>query len=204
MTKKPFYTGNRNGFTGGSWEIPSYHVRIQRGDRRSGPTSLKTHKAIGFLSNTGPYTLKNHKATKLGSSSARQRNAIWMAFRWRAIDGPLLVVFGSPHQLKLKKKKKKAEKKKLKKKLKKLSGSAHARDRNGFMGGYWEITSCMLARNTGTTTPLWNTLMIKNVIRTPPLTKFSGLVDVQIKFRDLNAIWKRKFRNLFFFFLLSD
>ena len=117
MTKKPFYTGNRNGFMGGSWEIPSYHVRIKRGDRRSGPTSLKTHKAIGFLSNTGPYTLKNHKATKLGSSSARQRNAIEMACRWRAVDGPLLVVFGSPHQLKLKKKS-----------LKILFGSAHAKD----------------------------------------------------------------------------
>ena len=42
---------------------------------------------------------KNHKATKpefnVGPSSARQRNAIQMAFRWQADDGLLLVVFGS-------------------------------------------------------------------------------------------------------------
>ena len=54
---------------------------------------LKNHKIIGFLSNTGPDPQKNHKATKpafnVGPSSVRQRNA---AFRWRADDGPLLVV----------------------------------------------------------------------------------------------------------------
>ena len=42
---------------------------------------------------------ENHKAAELafnvGPSSARQRNAIYMAFRWRADDGPLLVLFGS-------------------------------------------------------------------------------------------------------------
>ena len=41
----------------------------------------------------------NHKAANpafnVGPSSARQRNAIKMAFRWRAVDGPLIVVFGS-------------------------------------------------------------------------------------------------------------
>ena len=41
---------------------------------------LKNHKNIGFLSNSGPDLLKNHKATEpafnVGSSSARQRNAI--------------------------------------------------------------------------------------------------------------------------------
>ena len=44
------------------------------------PPPLKNHKNIGFLSNTSPDPLKNHKATKpafnVGSSSARQRNAI--------------------------------------------------------------------------------------------------------------------------------
>ena len=44
----------------------------------------KNDKSIGFLSNTGPDPLKNHKATKptfnVGPSSARQRNAISMAF----------------------------------------------------------------------------------------------------------------------------
>ena len=52
------------------------------------------HKNIGFPSNT-----ENHKATKpafnVGPSSARQRNAIKMAFRWRVDDGPLIVAFGS-------------------------------------------------------------------------------------------------------------
>ena len=49
----------------------------------------------------------NHKATNpafnVGPSSARQRNAIYMEFRWRAVDG---VVFGSffPHQTKKRKK----------------------------------------------------------------------------------------------------
>ena len=33
------------------------HVRIQRGDRRSGPP-LEDHKNIGFFSNTGPDPLK--------------------------------------------------------------------------------------------------------------------------------------------------
>ena len=63
----------------------------------SGPPPLKNHKAMGFLSNTGPDPLKNHKATKpafnVGTSSARQRNAI--LFRLRVDDVPLLVVFGS-------------------------------------------------------------------------------------------------------------
>ena len=52
---------------------------------------LKSHKNLGFLSNTGPDPLKNHKVTKpefnAGPSWARQRN--------RADDGLLLVVFGS-------------------------------------------------------------------------------------------------------------
>ena len=67
------------------------------GDRGLDP--LKNHKNIGFLSKTGPDPLKNHKATKpafnVGPSSACQGNAILMAFRWRADDGPILVVFES-------------------------------------------------------------------------------------------------------------
>ena len=50
---------------------------------------LKNHKNIGFLSNTGPDPLKNHKATKPTG-------------RWWADDGPLLVVFESSHQKKVK------------------------------------------------------------------------------------------------------
>ena len=76
------------------------------GDRGSGPP-LKNHKNIGFLSNTGLDPLKNYKATKpafnVVPSLACQRNAIEMAFRWRADDGPILMVFESTHQLKQKK-----------------------------------------------------------------------------------------------------
>ena len=55
------------------------HVRIQRGDRGSGPP-LKNYKNIVFLSNTGPDPLKKQKANQaafnVGPSSARPRNAI--------------------------------------------------------------------------------------------------------------------------------
>ena len=52
---------------------------------------------------------------------ACQRNAIEMAFRWRANDGPLTVVIGSsPHQLK--------QKVKVGPPLTKFSGSAHEQD----------------------------------------------------------------------------
>ena len=71
-------------------------------DRGSGHP-LKNRKNIGFLSNFGPDPLINRKDTKpafnVGPSSARKRNAIEMAFRWRANDGRLRVVFGSFHQL---------------------------------------------------------------------------------------------------------
>ena len=83
-----------------------YHARIQRRDRGSDP--LENHKNIGVLINTDPRSPKNHKATKSafndGSSLARQRNAIKMAFRRRADDDPLIMVFGSflPHQTKKK------------------------------------------------------------------------------------------------------
>ena len=58
-------------------------------------TPLKNQENIAFLSNTGLDPLKNHKATKLGSSSVCQRNAISMAFRWRADDGQIKAEFGS-------------------------------------------------------------------------------------------------------------
>ena len=83
------------------------HAPIQRGDRGSGPP-LKNHKKIGFLSNTGEDSLKNHKATLyqasiqcwaiIGTPAKRHLNG----FLWWADDGLLLVVLGSPHQLKKK------------------------------------------------------------------------------------------------------
>ena len=74
---------------------------------------LKNHKNIGFLSNTSPDPMENHKVTctkpefNAGPSSARKRNAIKMASRWRADDGPLIALMDpttSPHQLKNKNK----------------------------------------------------------------------------------------------------
>ena len=59
----------------------------ERGTGVPDPPPLRTHKNIGFLSNTGPDPLKNHKATKsaciVGPSSARQRFA----------DGPMMTRF---------------------------------------------------------------------------------------------------------------
>ena len=66
-----------------------------RGSNRARtPNPPKNHKAIGFLSNTDRIPCKIHaKATKpafnVEPSSARQRNAISMAFRQWAYDGPL-------------------------------------------------------------------------------------------------------------------
>ena len=72
------------------------HVRIQRGGQGV-RTPKENYKNIGFLSYTGPDPLNNHKATKpafnFGPLSACQRNAIEMAFCWRADDGLLIMVF---------------------------------------------------------------------------------------------------------------
>ena len=76
------------------------HGRIQRKGDGQGVLPLKIYKNIGFISNTDPDPLKNHKATKstfnVGPSSTRQGNAIEMAFCWRADDGTLIVLFGTP------------------------------------------------------------------------------------------------------------
>ena len=100
------------------------HVRIQSGRQgvRTPPPSTKSQRMKRILSNTGPDPLKNHKAIKptfnVGQSSACQRNAIQLTFRWRTDDGqiafhwraddcPLIVVFGSSLDSQLKKKTKK-------------------------------------------------------------------------------------------------
>ena len=57
-----------------------------------GPDPLKDHKNIGFLCNTGPAT---KPAFSVVPPAARLLNVIYMEFRWRADDGPLIVVFGS-------------------------------------------------------------------------------------------------------------
>ena len=55
------------------------------------PPHLKNHK----LSNTGSDPKATKPAFNVVPSSACQRNAISMGFRWRADDGPFIVVFGS-------------------------------------------------------------------------------------------------------------
>ena len=68
-------------------------------DPEGGGTGGPDHplKNIGFLSKYWSRSHKNHKATKLAfnvrPSLACQQNAILMAFRWQANNGPLLVVF---------------------------------------------------------------------------------------------------------------
>ena len=91
---------------------------------------LKNHKNIEFSGSP-----ENRKATmpalNVGPSSAHQRNAIqWghlMVFRWRAGDGPLIVVLGSPLPLPAKNIKEKKNVVKVGPPLTKLSGSAHAK-----------------------------------------------------------------------------
>ena len=76
-----------------------------------GPVPPENHKNIGFPSNIDPNPPKNHKATKPsfkgGPLSTRKRNAISMAFRLWADDGPLLLAFRSSlHPIKKQKQKK--------------------------------------------------------------------------------------------------
>ena len=78
------------------------HVRIQRGGGGTGVrTPLKITKIKGFLEIFAWIPWKSQScqsAFNVGPSSARLRNAIYMAFRWNVDDGPLIVVivwFGS-------------------------------------------------------------------------------------------------------------
>ena len=65
--------------------MQNHHARIQRGGWGGGGRSPKNEKP------TKP-------AFNVGSPSARRQNAILMAFRWRADDGPLIVLFGTSHK----------------------------------------------------------------------------------------------------------
>ena len=87
-------------------------MRIQRGGRGVRAKPLKNHKNIGVSSDTGPIPQKNRSyqasiqcSSIIGTPAKRHP----MAFRWRADDGPLIVVLGSslPSSTKKKKKKKK-------------------------------------------------------------------------------------------------
>ena len=63
------------------------------------PPLLKNHKNIGFLSNCGLDHLKITKLPSQHSMFGHHRHSsetpFLMAFRWRANDGTLIVVFGS-------------------------------------------------------------------------------------------------------------
>ena len=57
------------------------------------PPPPENHKIMGFLSNTGP--LQNHKAIKPAIIDTPAQRHLHMAFRRRADDEPLIMVFGS-------------------------------------------------------------------------------------------------------------
>ena len=68
------------------------------------PPPLRNHTNKGFRRNIGPGPLTNTKLLYqaniqcraiIGPPAKRHFNAILMALRWRADDGPLLVIFGS-------------------------------------------------------------------------------------------------------------
>ena len=105
----------------------SYYVRIQRG------TPLKNHKnrvSWQYLSGSTENQIATKPAFNVGPSSVRQRNAIYMAVRWQADNGPHLVFFLSsllsypPPPKKKKKKKKKPSR--VGSPLAKLFGTVHA------------------------------------------------------------------------------
>ena len=82
------------------WLTYQAHGRIQRGGQGvRTQTPEKSQKNRVSLQNWSGSPKKNSKVTKpafnVGPSSARQRNAISMAFRWRVVDGLLIVVFAS-------------------------------------------------------------------------------------------------------------
>ena len=71
-------------------------MRGSRGGRqRVWTPPPENHKSVGFSSNTGPDTLKSQScqaSIQCGPLSARQRNAIPMAYRCKADIWPLLVI----------------------------------------------------------------------------------------------------------------
>ena len=87
------------------------HARIQRGGTGGPdppPPPPKNHKNIEFLSNTGPDPQEFSKLPSQHSTLGHHRHVsetpLIKAFRWRADDGPLLVIFGSSLPYKRRKK----------------------------------------------------------------------------------------------------
>ena len=82
------------------WILISWHNQKQASDLRpyadpEGVTGGPDPIPLAILIRTP----RNHKASKstfnFGPSTARQRNAVLMGFRWRDDYDPLIVVFGS-------------------------------------------------------------------------------------------------------------
>ena len=69
------------------WDVK--HVRIQRGDRGSGPPT-ENHKSIGFLSNSGPDPLKIIKLPSQHSILGHNGHASETPFKWRFAGGPMM------------------------------------------------------------------------------------------------------------------
>ena len=69
---------------------------IMRGSRGDPKPPGNNSQSYFFLKNTGPDPLENHKATlpaiSVGPSSAHQRYAISIVFRWRIDRGPLCLL----------------------------------------------------------------------------------------------------------------
>ena len=94
------------------------HARIQRGGGVGGETSQKYRVSWQYWSGSPEQLQRCQANIKVGPSKARQRNAIYMAFCWRADDGRFIVV-------NLKTKKKSEFEKKVGPLLTKLSGSRY-------------------------------------------------------------------------------
>ena len=114
------YTLIRNGSDKSMLNFLFAHVRIQRGDRGSGPSPLKNHKNIGFSSNTGPDP-SYQASIQCWAITGMPVKRHLMAFYWRADDGPLQVELGSSLPSSTKKK----YVVKIGSSLTKLSGSVH-------------------------------------------------------------------------------
>ena len=74
--------------------VGSGHARIQRGTPwTGGPDPLENHKNIGFLSNTGLDSLKSQTSIQCSAIVSPPAKRHFNAFRRRADNGPLLVIF---------------------------------------------------------------------------------------------------------------
>ena len=72
------------------FRVGGFRVGTEGPDPPPPPPPPKSHKHIGFLSNTGPDLLKNDKATKPAMLGHRW-HASETPFKWRFAGGPMMV-----------------------------------------------------------------------------------------------------------------